>query len=83
MTAQVRTADDYWSFVKELSQNMGAVERLLAMHVADRNGMCRSCGRPGYGSRCTLWPCPVASIALVARDIRAGKLTDRLRRGES
>ena len=67
---QASSADDY-PFVRELANNATAVAALLALRTPDEHGMCHTCTRPGTGYRHTPWPCPVASLALLARDIRA------------
>jgi hypothetical protein len=67
MTALVTSADDFWSFVDELSRNIAAVGRLLAEHVPV-DGLCAVCTRPGTGTRHVEWPCPTAAIALMARE---------------
>ncbi|GAA5120587.1 hypothetical protein GCM10023320_28080 [Pseudonocardia adelaidensis] len=49
---------------RELADNATAVATSLAVRVPDEHGRCRCCTRPGTGYR-------VASLALLARDIRA------------
>ncbi|MHA6616557.1 hypothetical protein [Pseudonocardia sp. DLS-67] len=68
----VHGSDNYWALARELANNATAIAKLLAVHVPDLHGMCRACTRPGTGYRHTRWPCPVAALALLARDIRAG-----------
>ncbi len=75
--ATAHSADDY-PFARELANNATAIATLLAAHVPDEHGMCRTCTRPGSGYRHTPWPCPVASLALLARDIWARATARRL-----
>lgn len=75
--ATVNTAA-YWAFIAELARTPATFERLLADHSADAARLCRSCTRPGTGLTHVRHPCPLARVARHARDVAAGKLTDRL-----
>jgi hypothetical protein len=81
MDATSRSADGYWSIARELATNGHAIATLLARHTANGDGMCSACGRPGTGFRHIVWPCPVAALALLAKDIRNGTLTTLLVNG--
>jgi hypothetical protein len=81
MDATTRGADAYRPIAQELATNGHAIATLLAQHTANSDGMCSACGRPGTGFRHIAWPCPVAALALLAKDIRDGKLTAMLGNG--
>jgi hypothetical protein len=74
----------YYALAAALAESPGAAERLLALHTADADGLCSApgCGRPGYGTACTEWPCAPAALAMAAVDIRAGTLRRLRRAGE-
>jgi hypothetical protein len=51
----------------ELAPMVGVWERLLAQHVPDRAGRCRTCTKGGTGLPSTRWPCSIHGIADLAR----------------
>lgn len=62
--------DERWTaLVAEVAKLPGAVEAILAEHRQDDHGMCRApeCGRPGYGTPVTPWPCGVYVLGAHAR----------------
>lgn len=66
----------YLRFVSELAAAPDLVDRLLADHPVDEQGLCagRFCGRPGCGSRYLPWPCPTRRLADLARAIHVSRL---------
>jgi hypothetical protein len=42
-------------------------ERLLATHLPDRSGRCRTCTQGGTGLPGTQWPCALHGLAEMAR----------------
>lgn len=51
----------------ELAPMVGVWQRLIAQHVADRAGRCRTCTKGGTGLPSTPWPCALYGIAAMAR----------------
>jgi hypothetical protein len=51
----------------ELAPMVEVWQRLLAQHVPDRAGRCRTCTKGGTGLRTTPWPCVIHGIADMAR----------------
>lgn len=51
----------------ELAPMVEVWERLLAVHLPDRNGRCRTCTQGGTGLPGTQWPCALHGIASLAR----------------
>lgn len=69
MPEQQRVAD-------ELAPMVEVWQRLLAQHVPDRAGRCRTCTKGGTGLPTTPWPCVIHGIADMARrtyDARRGR----------
>ncbi|TWF81152.1 hypothetical protein FHX44_117095 [Pseudonocardia hierapolitana] len=60
MPEQQRVAD-------ELAPMVEVWQRLLAQHVPDRAGRCRTCTKGGTGLPTTPWPCVIHGIADMAR----------------
>lgn len=60
----------------ELAPMVEVWQRLLAQHVPDRAGRCRTCTKGGTGLPTTPWPCVIHGIADMARrsyDARRGR----------
>lgn len=53
--------------VDELAPMVGIWERLLATHLPDRSGRCRTCTQGGTGLSRTQWPCALHGLAEMAR----------------
>jgi hypothetical protein len=51
----------------ELAPMVEVWQRLLAQHVPDRAGRCRTCTKGGTGLPSTPWPCVIHGIADLAR----------------
>jgi hypothetical protein len=51
----------------ELAPMVEVWQRLLAQHVPDRAGCCRTCTKGGTGLPTTPWPCVIHGIADMAR----------------
>ncbi|WP_143517269.1 hypothetical protein [Pseudonocardia sp. MH-G8] len=51
----------------ELAPMVEVWQRLLAQHVPDRAGRCRTCTKGGTGLPTTPWPCVIHGIADMAR----------------
>jgi hypothetical protein len=51
----------------ELAPMVEVWQRLLAQHVPDRAGRCRTCTKGGTGLPTTPWPCVIHTIADRAR----------------
>lgn len=51
----------------ELAQMVDVWQRLLAEHVPDRHGLCRTCTKGGTGLPSTPWPCSIHGIAEMAQ----------------
>jgi hypothetical protein len=51
----------------ELAPMVEVWQRLLAQHVPDRAGRCRTCTKGGTGLPSTPWPCAIHGIADLAR----------------
>jgi hypothetical protein len=51
----------------ELTPMVDVWQRLLAQHVPDESGCCRTCTQGGTGLRTTPWPCVINGIADLAR----------------
>jgi hypothetical protein len=51
----------------ELAPMVEVWQRLLAQHVPDRAGRCRTCTKGGTGLPSTPWPCVIHGIAALAR----------------
>jgi hypothetical protein len=51
----------------ELALMVEVWQRLLAQHVPDRAGCCRTCTKGGTGLHTTPWPCVIHGIADMAR----------------
>jgi hypothetical protein len=51
----------------ELAPMVQVWQRLLAQHVPDRTGCCRTCTKGGTGLHTTPWPCVIHGIADMAR----------------
>jgi hypothetical protein len=51
----------------ELAPMVEVWQRLLAEHVPDRGGRCRTCTKGGTGLPSTPWPCSIHGIAAMAR----------------
>jgi hypothetical protein len=62
----------------ELAPMVEVWQRLLAQHVPDRAGRCRTCTKGGTGLPSTPWPCVIHGIADLAR-----RRHDADRRGSS
>ena len=63
-------------FRTELAPMVEVWQRLLAQHVPDRAGRCRTCTKGGTGLPTTPWPCVIHGIADMARrsyDARRGR----------
>jgi hypothetical protein len=58
-------AGDVEAAVQFMAQQIGGAERVLAIHRRLPDGRCRGCL-----TTVTTWPCPVAHLALRARDQR-------------
>jgi hypothetical protein len=56
----------YTEAVRFIAAQEGGAERLLRVHRADENDLCRGCGVPGRGTPHTRWPCSVAQLAQAA-----------------
>jgi hypothetical protein len=46
----------------------GLSERLMAEHVADRNGKCKACAIGAQGGN-QVWPCSICSATKAAADV--------------
>lgn len=57
----------YGRLADELAPMVEVWERLLAVHLPDRNGRCRTCTQGGTGLPGTHWPCALHGIASLAR----------------
>jgi hypothetical protein len=66
-------AEDYRRLVERLSGNPSVIENLLTTHEPASDGKCRTCVRDGSGERLLDWPCPVARLALHARERRLSR----------
>jgi hypothetical protein len=53
----------------ELAPMVEVWQRLLAQHVPDRAGRCRTCTKGGTGLPTTPWPCVIHTIADHARSV--------------
>jgi hypothetical protein len=53
----------------ELAPMVEVWQRLLAQHVPDRAGRCRTCTKGGTGLPTTPWPCVIHTIADRARSV--------------
>jgi hypothetical protein len=67
----------------ELASMVDVWQRLLAEHVPDRAGRCRTCTKGGTGLPSTPWPCSIRGIAEMARrqhdaDLAAAARRERL-----
>jgi phosphodiesterase/alkaline phosphatase D-like protein len=67
----------------ELAPMVEVWQRLLAEHVPDRGGRCRTCTKGGTGLPSTSWPCSIRGIAEMARrrhdaDLAAAARRERL-----
>jgi hypothetical protein len=51
----------------ELAPMVEVWQRLLAQHVPDRAGCCRTCAKGGTGLHTTPWPCVIHCVADMAR----------------
>lgn len=51
----------------ELAPMVAVWERLLATHLPDRSGRCRTCTQGGTGLPGTQWPCALHGLAELAR----------------
>lgn len=50
----------------ELAPMVDLWQRLLAQHVPDRAGRCRTCTKGGTGLPSVAWPCSIQGIAVMA-----------------
>jgi hypothetical protein len=67
----------------ELAPMVDVWQRLLADHVPDPSGRCRTCTKGGTGLPSTSWPCSIRGIAEMARrrhdaDLAAAARRERL-----
>jgi hypothetical protein len=51
----------------ELAPMVNVWQRMLAEHVPDRAGRCRSCTKGGTGLPAVAWPCSLHAVADLAR----------------
>ena len=65
-----RSISAWWGIAAEVAQSAALVKWLLGEHTPTGDRLCRGCGRPGDGSPAVLWPCSLAGVALVARQMR-------------
>lgn len=57
----------HFRIADELAPMVEVWERLLALHVPDRTGRCRTCTQGGTGLPGTPWPCALHGVAELAR----------------
>jgi hypothetical protein len=57
----------------ELAPMVDVWQRLLAQHVPDSTGRCRTCTKGGTGLPTTPWPCVIHTIADRARTLHDAK----------
>jgi hypothetical protein len=57
----------------ELAPMVEVWQRLLAQHIPDRAGRCRTCTEGGTGLPSLSWPCSIHGIADLARRCHAGE----------
>ena len=67
----------YLRTVAELASAPDLIDRLLADHAADADGLCAAlvCGRPGRGTPWQPWPCPTRRLADLACAVRTSRHT--------
>ena len=61
-----------WSwhdFTEQLAGLPMTWHRLLIDHVPTEGGLCRACGRPGYGTPVQPWPCTLHKVAERAAEL--------------
>lgn len=61
------TGPDARRLAAELAPMVDVWQRLLAQHVADGGGRCRTCTQGGTGLPVVRWPCSLHGIAELAR----------------
>jgi hypothetical protein len=61
------TGPRHFRLADELAPMVEVWERLLALHLPDRTGRCRTCTQGGTGLPGTPWPCALHGIAELAR----------------
>lgn len=69
-TVDADSAAEFQRLAEGLAHMPAVIASLLAQHTPDGDGLCRTCGRPGYGTPELEHPCPVAALALMALAIR-------------
>ena len=57
-------------FVEELATRRDVIERLMAVHMPNHDGLCVECTTPGRGTPQTAWPCSLWTLADAARQVR-------------
>ncbi|WP_240157215.1 hypothetical protein [Pseudonocardia broussonetiae] len=65
--AAALTSPQHFGLADELAPMVQVWERLLALHLPDRTGRCRTCTQGGTGLPGTHWPCALHGIAELAR----------------
>jgi hypothetical protein len=62
---------EMWQLAVELAPMVDVWQRLLAQHVPDRSGRCRTCTKGGTGLPALSWPCSIHGVADLARRCHA------------
>jgi hypothetical protein len=74
VSRETDTAAAYWEFARMLADVPGMLDKLAARHIPDSSGRCQACTRLGYGWPSATWPCSMARLVDLARQIRCGRL---------
>jgi hypothetical protein len=64
------SAAAFQRFAEGLALLPDVIAAILAEHTANGDGLCRRCGRPGYGTPVREHPCGPAALALAALAVR-------------
>ena len=73
MSRGTDTAAAYWEFARVLADVPDMLDKLAALHIPDSSGHCQACTRSGYGWPSATWPCSLARLVDLAREIRRGR----------
>ncbi|WP_433276944.1 hypothetical protein ACQPZA_36040 [Pseudonocardia xinjiangensis] len=60
---------DPW--LEELATRRDVIERLMAAHLPNDDGLCVECTTPGHGTPWAPWPCSLWTLADGAHQLRA------------